>query len=130
MNRLTVGNVYRADWAFTGENNKGKYEMLKVVNEKGKEEIMIFVNNVPANIAKGDRFCLNEITDVIHKWRKGMVWNPQTRKREEGWVEEFDINAKVTRVDSDLTGASGDIDDFGFGAAPWDDLPADDQLPL
>ena len=128
MNRISVGSVYRADWAYSGENNKGKYEMLKVANEKGKEEIMIFVNNVPANIAKGDRFCLNKVTDVIRKWRKGMVWNPQTKQREEGWVEEFDVNADVTRIDDSL----GDVGDLPneFGDVGQMELPWDEELPL
>jgi len=135
MNRVSVGSIYVAAWAYSGENSRGKYEMLKVTNEKGKEDITIFVNNVPTGIAKGERFCLNKITDVIVKWRKGQVWNSNTKKREEGWVQEFDINADVSRVSSAFDGVSTDVlenelDGFDVGVAPWDELSPDEQLPM
>lgn len=127
MNRISIGSVYKADWAYSGENTRGKYEMLKITNEKGKEAITVFVNNVPTGIAKGERFVINKITDVIVKWRKAMIWNPNTKTREEGWEQEFDINADVTRVDDGIKGLDVDCpDDFG----DIDDLPWSEQLPL
>ncbi|MBO7421914.1 MAG: hypothetical protein J6T99_00820 [Oscillospiraceae bacterium] len=128
MNRVSVGSTYIANWAYSGENSRGKYEMLKVSSEKKNEDITIFVNNVPSGIAKGERFVLNKITDVIVKWRKGQVWNPNTKTREEGWVQEFDINADVTRLSSDLADIDTGVlaDEF----ANIDDLPPWEELPL
>ena len=135
MNRISVGSVYVATWAYSGQNNRGPYEMLKVTNEKGKEPITIFVNNVPTGIAKGERFVINKVTDVICKWRKGMVWNSHTKQKEEGWEMEYDINADVTRVSSAFDGVSTDVlanelDGFDVGVAPWDELSVDEQLPM
>ena len=127
MNRLSIGNIYLAEWSYSGENSRGKYEMLKVVNEKGRDEITIFVNNKPSGIARGDRFCLNKVTDVIRKKRKGSVWNYETKQKEEGWILDVEINADVTRVDNDLDGLDGSLPDEFAGA---DDLPWDEQLPL
>ena len=64
MNRVSVGSTYIANWAYSGENSRGKYEMLKVSSEKKNEDITIFVNNVPSGIAKGERFVLNKITGM------------------------------------------------------------------
>lgn len=132
MNRLSVGNIYVASFAFAGNSSRGPYELVRVTDERGKDEITIFVNNdcIPSGIAKGDKFVLSKITEAAHYWRKGQVYNKETKQREEGWVEHFDLNADIKRVSSDLDGIEGGLPDDFEGVAPWDELSPDDQLPL
>ena len=127
MNTITIGDTYRAKWAHSGENARGPYEMVKVVNDKDKEDITIFINNCPTGITTNDRFVINKITTVTRKWRKGNVWNSQKKEREEGWIQEVEINADVTRVDSEIEGFDGLPDEFS-GTAPWE--IDDGELPL
>ena len=127
MNRVSVGSIYTASWAYSGENTRGKYEMLRITNEKGKEPITVFVNNCPTGIARGERFVINKVTDVIVKWRKDKVWNAEKKQREDGWVQEFDINADVTRVDAGISGIDVEMpNEFDVDM----ELPWDEQLPL
>ena len=134
LNTISVGSTYRAKWAHSGQNPRGAYEMVKVVNDKDKEDITIFTNNCPTGITTNDRFVINKITAVTRKWRKGNVWNAQKKEKEEGWIQEVEVNAEISRLDDELGGISGDLPDefgdFGSARAPWDDLPDDDQLPL
>ena len=132
MNRLSVGNIYTASFAFSGSSSKGPYEIIRVTDDRGKDDITIFVNPscIPTNIMKGDRFRLNKVTEVAHYWRKGQVWNKEKKQREEGWEERFDINADVKKLENDLPelNASEFGDDDLGGALPWED--PDNELPL
>ena len=131
MNRMTVGNVYQASFALSGNSSKGPYEILKVTDERGKDEITLFVNpaSMPTNIAKGDRFRLNKITEISHYWKKGQVYNKEKKCKEEGWEERYEFNVEVKRLDNDLPemDATEFGDDFG-GQLPWED--PDNELPL
>ena len=129
MNRITTGQVYVASRVFKGTAAERKYEIIGVVDERGKDEITIFVNDkfIPSGIEKGDRFRLNAITEVAHYWKKGLKWNPETKSKEEGWIENFNVNADVALLSSDLAGVDlSDADDLG-GVLPWED---DGGLPL
>lgn len=132
MNRMTVGNIYVASFALAGNSSKGPYELIRVTDERGKDEITVFVNNecMPTGITKGDRFMLSKITEVSHYWRKGQVYNKETKQKTEGWVEHFDINADIKRISSDLEGIDVDLPDDFAGVAPWDEVPTDEQLPF
>ena len=131
MNRITVGNVYVANHVFTGTSTFGPYEIITVVDERGKDPITIFATEkcIPTGISKGDKFRLNTVTEVAHYWTKGMIYNKQTRQKEEGWEEKFNINADVMRISNDLDGVDtsvldglNDVD----GELPWED----GDLPL
>ena len=132
MNRMTVGNIYVASFALAGNSAKGPYELIRVTDERGKDEITVFVNDgcMPTGITKGDRFMLSKITEVSHYWRKGLVYNRETKQKEEGWVEHFDINADIKRVSNELDGIEAEFPDDFAGVAPWDELPEDEQLPM
>lgn len=134
MNRVTVGNVYEAARVFSGESQKGSYEMIIVQNERGKDEIVMYVNDKcrPTGITKGDKFMLNKVTEVSHGWRKAQVWNKETRQREEGWKEDFNINVDVKKIGSDLADADmSALDELDDGDLPWNDnWEENGELPL
>ena len=106
MNRISKGQIYTVERTFSGQSSKGSYELVVVrEGEKKKNtEINIWVTNNPSGVAKGDRFRLNEITEVSYRWKKDKVWNPSKRCEEEGWQPSVDVNASIARIPSDLDG--------------------------
>lgn len=105
MNRISKGQIYCVERTFSGTSSHGPYELV-VVREGTKKntEINIWVTNTPSGVAKGDRFRLNEITEVSYRWKKDKVWNPSKRCEEEGWQPSVDVNASIARIPNDLDG--------------------------
>ena len=129
MNRVSTGQVYVADRVFKGQSAHGKYEIIGVNDNNGKNEMTMFVNDkcIPSGIEKGDKFRINAITEASRSWKKDMVYDRETKQKKEAWVEKFSINVDVVRIARDFDGVDvpDPADEFG-GALPWEE----DELPL
>lgn len=124
MNRMTAGNVYTAARTFTGTNQRGKYELVVTQDERGKDDITLFVaeNCIPSGITNGDKFRLNKIVEVSHGWKQGQKWNPEKKCKEDGWVEVWNINAEVKRIGSDLDDMGSELENLADEPLPWEEL--------
>lgn len=123
-NRVSVGQIYTAERAMAGTSARGDWEMAAVRDGKKNTEIVIWIDNRPSNLTKGDRFRINKISEVSFGWKKDNFNGKET------WVPTVGVNAEVVRISGDFDGLPEDLpDDFG-GVAPWEEVPEDDQLPL
>ena len=50
MIRIEKDGVYKAKRVRWGENDHGKWELVVVASDKGKQEITIFPENVPCGV--------------------------------------------------------------------------------
>lgn len=86
MNILEVGQSYTANRAKSGSSSRGDWEFVSVVNERGKEEVTIWVDNTPSGVTEGGKFKIVEVT-------KFGVTN---RKDKDGnWRQEPSFTCKI-----------------------------------
>lgn len=108
MNKLEIGKVYTAARQRTGSSSNGDWELLVTQDERGNNDIAVFVANTPSNVKEGGKFRLDKILTVSYGNKKDNAGN---------WRANISINAEVTAVES--------YDDFR------NDVPADDgYLPF
>ena len=55
MIRIEKDGVYKAKRVRWGENDHGKWELVVVASDKGKQEITIFPENVPCGVKEDAR---------------------------------------------------------------------------
>ena len=70
MIRIEKDGVYKAKRVRWGENDHGKWELVVVASDKGKQEITIFPENVPCGVKEDCMFTVDEISAVEVKVQK------------------------------------------------------------
>ena len=107
MNKLEIGKVYTAARQRTGSSANGEWELLATQDERGNNDIAVFVANRPSNVAEGGKFRLDKILNVSYGNKKDASGN---------WRASVSVNAEVTAVES--------YDQFR------NDIPDDGDLPF
>lgn len=102
MNRIEVGMVYTAVRQKTGSKNGRDWELLATEDERGRNEIAVFVSNRPSNVPQGGSFRVEKINNVSYSNRKDQNGN---------WRANISIEAEVSYVQS-------------FTAMPGQSMPA------
>ena len=122
---IEEGKIYRASFVTSGISQRGDWELVKVTDEKQRNEITIFPDNIPCGVQQGMEF------EVVHI--RSVKSGPKKRK-DGSWREEASIKGtiKPAATSSFVTDDSDSIDD---GELPWTiDNPfgvaEDDRLPL
>ena len=98
MNQLKIGNIYAAAAHKQGENKNGAWESLTVRDERSKNPITVFVENIPSGVSENGRFRLERITNVSFG----------KRPVEDGFIAVSSIHAFVTPVLSGSTETSAE----------------------
>lgn len=91
MNKLETGKVYTAARQRTGSSAAGEWEMLATQDDRGNNDIAVFVNNRPSGVAEGGKFRIDKITSVSYGNKKDASGN---------WRASISINADVSAVQS------------------------------
>ena len=118
MTRIAPDEIMRCAEFKEGASSRGPWELIQVLDEKGRNPVTIFVNNVPCHGAAGKDFIIRKITEV-------KVGN---RKDNTGaWRQSTTITADVEFIKSDINVDSEDNSDLPDG---WDDLNLDLDIGL
>ena len=91
MNKLEIGNVYTAVRQRTGTSANGDWELLATQDDRGNNDIAVFVANRPSNVQEGGKFRIEKILAVSYGNKKDNSGN---------WRASISINAEVTAVQS------------------------------
>ena len=91
MNKLEIGKVYTAARQRTGSSAAGDWELLATQDERGNNDIAVFVANRPSNVAEGGKFRIEKILNVSYGNKKDASGN---------WRASVSVNAEVTAVQS------------------------------
>ena len=118
MTAVKKGERYTATTFRNGTSERGDWEMIKVADANGKNELTIFPSNLPSGVTQNGDFVLKDITEVRVGFRKS--------KKDDKWYQETNITAEVEAIKSDI---DFDVDE---GELPWNtgDLMDDIGLPL
>lgn len=106
MVKIEKDGTYKAKRVRWGENDHGKWELVVVAGEKGKQEITIFPQNIPCGVKEDSMFTVDNITSVEVKVQK---------KPDGTWGKE------KTRVEAEISPClfqdpfQDNDDDLGFG---------------
>jgi len=116
MNHLICGNVYDVVKHRSGTSKNGAWELFTILDEKKRNEITVFANNLPNKGHDGCKIKIVSITEVKNGVKKGS---------DEKWYQTVSINANVEVIESDLNpdGTSNPFEDgtdFADSIAPWD----------
>ena len=112
MNHIVVGEIYRCTKHRSGTSGSGAWELFTILDEKNRNEITVFANNLPN---KGYDGCQIKILSISE------VKNGAKRGKDDKWYQTVSMNADVDVLESDLASAGGD---------PFEDLDGDDgELP-
>lgn len=120
MTKVTKGERYTATVFRSGQSERGAWEMIKVADNNGKNELTIFPSNIPSGVGEQGDFLLKDILEVRVGFRKS--------KKDDKWYQETNITAEVEAIKSDIV-----FEDIGEdGELPWEDgdFMADIGLPL
>lgn len=112
MTVITPDEVYTAKRVRSGVTLKGPWELIVVVDERGKNEITLFPVNVPSRVEEGGRFRILEIRKVKAGFKK---------KDDGSWSPNTTADVLVEPIVTDVEGFEDDGD-------PWDSIG--DDLPL
>lgn len=119
MTQIEVGKNYTAKKAIRGASGKGEWELLAVQDNRGKNEIAVWVRNRPSGVKEGQKFNVKAIHDVKWGFR---------RDKSDRWQPSCSIEATVEPIvseyDTDITGA-GEVDWKAMeanGEDPWADI--------
>lgn len=110
MIRVEKDGVYKAKRVRWGENDRGKWELVVVASDKGKQEITIFPENIPCGVKEDYMFTVNEINAVEVKVQKNKdgTWGKE-KTRIEAYISPcLEQEDPFGDVDDELGG--GDID--------------------
>lgn len=89
MNRINVGDVCKAAKRRFGSTDKGDWEMLITQDERGHNDIVVFVSNRPSNVEENGCFRIDKINSVSYGNKKGTDGN---------WYASVSIDAEVSSV--------------------------------
>lgn len=91
MNKLEIGKVYTAARQRTGSSANGDWELLATQDERGNNDIAVFVANRPSNVPEGGKFRIERILNVSYGNKKDASGN---------WRASISVSAEVTAVES------------------------------
>lgn len=120
MNKITKGERYTTGRFYSGESSKGNWEMYKIVDDKGKNEVTVFPSNIPTGGRDNCDIVIKDILEVRVGFRQS--------KKDQKWYPETNITAEIEVIKSDI-----DVDfDVDEGELPWNegDMMDDIGLPL
>ena len=89
MNKLETGKVYTAIRQRSGTNSGGNWELLATQDERGSNDITVFVANIPSQVPEGGRFRIEKIHSVSFGNKKDSTGS---------WRTAISINAEVCPV--------------------------------
>ena len=124
MTQIEAGKNYTAKKALHGSSSKGEWEMLAVQDNRGKNEIAVWVRNKPSGVKEGQKFHIETIHDVKWGFRKD---------KNQRWQPSCSIEASVEPIESEFdTGLAGqgvdvDWEEMKNEGDPWADI---DYLPV
>ena len=91
MNRIEAGKIYTATRRRQGTSSVGEWELIVTQDERGYNDVAIFVANRPTTIREGDKFRIDQIT--------GMSLG--SRKSNDGtWHQAVSVNAIISPVET------------------------------
>ena len=91
MNRIEAGKIYTATRRRQGTSSVGEWELIVTQDERGYNDVAIFVANHPTTIQEGDKFRIDQIT--------GMSLG--SRKSTDGtWHQAVSVNAVISPVET------------------------------
>ena len=117
MNHIIVGEIYRTTKHRTGTSSSGPWELFTILDERSRNEVTVFANNLPNKGYDGCQIKILEITEVKNGSKKGA---------NDKWYQTVSINAKVDVLESDLNPDADpfkDLNDDEGGELPWNELP-------
>ena len=91
MNRIETGKVYTAVRQRTGASANGEWELLATKDERGNNDIAVFVANRPSNVIEGGSFRIDKIISVSYGNKKDASGV---------WRASISVDALVTAVES------------------------------
>jgi hypothetical protein len=115
MTSVKQGERYHAVAFKSGSSSNGDWELVRVSDERGKNDVTIFPANVPSGAYEDCDFVVKDIVEV----KVGFKQNKKTQK----WEQATTVVAVIEAIKSDI---NLDIDD---GELPWD-IPLDDDIGL
>jgi hypothetical protein len=127
MNHIKVGEIYRCEKHRAGLSNATsgqKWELFTILDEKKRNEITVFANNLPNKGSDGCSIKILSITEVKN--------GPKKSRKDDKWYQTVTINADVDVIESDINFDGDDpfaatpldigAEDFDDDI-PWKDLP-------
>ena len=91
MNRIETGNIFTAVRQRTGKSSGGDWELLLTQDERGHNDIALFVENRPSGVKEGGKFRVEKILSVSYGMKKDSNGE---------WRPAISVNAEVTAVES------------------------------
>ena len=70
MNRIEAGKVYTAVRQRSGSSASGDWELLATQDERGNNDIAVFVVNTPSNVKEGGKFRIEKQYCVWYDHKK------------------------------------------------------------
>ena len=105
-NKIEKGKNYKAVKARQGESSRGPWEFVTVQDQRGKNEITLFVVNTPSGIAPNQRFKVTDIMSVSLGARRGS---------DEKWYQSYSADVVIEPIPDEFEGIendwSADVDD-------------------
>lgn len=110
MVRIEKDGIYKAKRVRWGENNHGKWELVVVAGDKGRQEITIFPENVPSGVNEDCAFRVDDISAVEVKVQKNKdgTWGKE-KTRVEAFISPCLGQDPFAELNDEL-GFGGDID--------------------
>ena len=131
-NKLTVGEIYRAERTRSGESARGPWELISLKDAKRQNEITIFPTNIPTGVTEKGQFRIKKIISLTNGKKKDQNGN---------WAVNVTCEAEVEAIGTDIPGFAADVPgitvdadnvwssaDVSSVTTPWDD--EDYSLPL
>lgn len=121
--KITAGQIYKAKGVKSGTSSRGDWMMTHVADERGRNEITLFITNLPCNLAENQQFKVKCIDEVV----LGVRRNKNPEKAE--WYPSYTVNVQVEPIASEFPDLDMESDPWGDagGALPWKE---EDELPL
>lgn len=91
MNRIETGRVYTAARRREGTSSIGEWELIVTQDERGYNDVAIFVANRPTGIREGGKFRIDQITGMSFGSRKGS---------DGAWHQAVSVNAIISPVET------------------------------
>jgi hypothetical protein len=115
MNHIVVGEIYRTTKHRSGTSKSGDWELFTILDERNRNEVTVFANNLPNKGYDGCQIKILSITEVKNGAKKG---------KDEKWYQVVSMNADVDVLESDLKSDGDPFEDLDGddGKLPWKEL--------
>lgn len=117
------GMNYTAQRVRSGSSPKGQWELISVVDNRGKNPITVYVRNMPCGVVEGQKFNVEELFSVKYGFKKDKFekWQPSISC-------EATVHPIASEYDTEILG-QGDVNwtELQAGDDPWADIA---ELPM